>query len=343
MSSIQFNPPGVGPTNQKDPLDGSAPKSQVPNSDEDGVSYDNKPFGGSGPVLPKPAMSMAAMSLILQAMNAKMSEESIKFGESTLDGVRDDVKKNNAKRAEELKKYFENMEKGASGKKLGLLSAIGTFFKKLFSGDVGGAFKTLGDNIGNILKDLGQIIGMVLAVVAAVALTAATGGAGAGVLAAVIVGVVLMAGSMVLSDPMIMEAMLETLPEDQRQALSIALAVICAVAALTGGILMGAATGVTGVLATISTITSVVNACVSGGVTIQQGVDGYQKSGYQVDAMLNQADIDKIDAFITSLKGDMSRGQSHMRQLMESYSRVLEDTRDMLRHYGQNLSLSSSV
>ena len=293
------------------------------------------------PTLPAPSMSPTAMMIALTALQSKMAEEGIKFGEKSMDGVRTDIKQNAEKRAEQLKKYFEDLDRSLS-KRCGFFGLIAKFFKAVFTGDWKGVVDALKD-VGSILKDIAQIVAVAVAIAAAAALTVASGGAGAGLLAAAIVGAVLVIGGMAMTDPGIMEMIMEALPEDQRQAAAIALAVVGAVLALAGGIVMGAATGGASALATISTVTTAISGLISAGVTVDQGVKGYQAAEHRAGALRNQAEMDISDARMADLKGLLDRSQKDLKAMYEAFANALSSTREMITTYGQNQSRAASV
>lgn len=290
---------------------------------------------GSGPVLTPPKLSAAAMMIALTALNSKISAEGVAFGESTMEGVRKDIKSNAAKRAEQLKTYFENMDKVSNKTKCGLFGAIAHFFKNLFSGDIKGAFKCLTDNIGNILKDIAQIAAVVLGCVAGVAAAVATGGAAAPALALAISAAVLVIGGMAMSDPGITSLIVESLPENAQQAVAVTLAVVGAVLAITGGIMMGCLSGGATTLAAVSTTVTSISGLVNAGMTIANSVDGYAQSEYKAAAVKSQANMDKHDASTVELKGILERKQKDLKTLFDSFSTILQSTRDMLTAHGQ--------
>ena len=286
------------------------------------------------PALPAPTMSPTAMMIALTALQSKMAEEGIKFGEKTMDGVRDDIKKNGAKKIEELKKYFENMERSSS-KRCGFFGLIAKFFKAVFTGDWQGV-KDAAKDIGSILKDVVQIVAAVLAVAVA---TVVTGGVG--VLA--VVGAALVIAGMIMSDPGITEMILEALPEDQRQAAAIALAVVGAVLAIAGSICSGKAAGVDAVVASISKLATTASTLVSAGVTVDQGVQGYQAAEHKADAMRNMAQVDKTEALLEDLKSTLDRNQKDLKAMFDAFSSALQSTKQMITEYGQNQSRAASV
>ncbi len=332
----------TGPTPETDQLSGQNGQTGGTDGDVQGAGGKTPPTTPR-PALPTPSMSPTAMMIALTALNAKVLEQSIQFGEKSVDGVRKDIQDSADKRAEQLKKHFEQLDKVSSKKKCGFFGAIANFFKKLFTGDIKGAFQVLADNIGSILKDLGQLIAVVLAVVAAAVLTVGTAGAGTGVLVAAIVGASLVVAGMVMSDPGIIDLILECLPEDRRQAASIALAVVGAVLALAGGITMGFATGGASTLATVSTVATALSGLTSAGVTIQQGVDSYKQSEFKAGAQRTLADIDITDAKMTDLKALLDRNQKDLKVLFDAFADALSSTKEMILTYGQNLNRAASV
>lgn len=295
------------------------------------------------PVLPAPTMSAAAMMIALTALNSKIAEEGMSFAESSMEGVRKDIKESAVKRAEQLEKHFENLDKVSSKQKCGLFGAIANFFKKLFTGDIKGAFQVIGDNIANIIKDIAQLVAVAVAIVAAVALTVGTAGAGAGTIALAVAGAALVVGGMALTDPGVTQMIMESLPESSQQAVAIALAVVGAIMAVAGGIMMGVATGGASTFATVSTVTTALSGIGNAGVTLANGVDGFLQSGFKADAAKSQANIDRTDAQITDLKGILSRNQTDLKALFESFSTILRSTQDMIATYGQTQSRAASV
>ena len=345
MSNVRIDTP---PTTAAAQLEGQAPvgANEQAHTRKDmggiGDGTGNKPPVGR-PTLPPPTMSAAAMMIALTALNSKLSSESIAFGENTLDGMRKDLKDQAHKRAEQLKKHFDNLDKVHSKKKCGLFGAIANFFKKLFTGDIGGAFKVLADNIGSILKDVMQIVALAVALAASVALAGVTAGAASPAIAVVIAGAALVLSSMVLSDPAVMEAMINSLPEDKRQAAGIALAIVAAVIALAGSIMMAAASGGAGSITIATRVTSLLSAAADVAATLQQGVDGYLQSGYKAEAMTQQGEMDKTDARMTDIKGAMDRNQKDLKALFDAFSKILESTSAMIQVSGQNMSRAASV
>jgi len=157
MTQIDSNyrPQTLGPTSGPDaPDDKPTIRAGGTSGDVQGAPGTNQ-SGGPRPTLPPPSMSPAAMMIALTALQSKMAEEGIKFGEKAMDGVRDDIKKNGAKKAEELKKYFENLER-ASSKKCGLFGLVAKLFKAIFTGDWQGV-KEAAKDVGSILKDVEPI------------------------------------------------------------------------------------------------------------------------------------------------------------------------------------------
>jgi hypothetical protein len=303
--------------------------------------------GGVKPKLAAPALSAAAMMIALNALQSKMSQEGIQMAESTMDGVRTDIKANAKKRAAELKTYFEEMDKAAKPKKCGLFGAIANFFKKLFTGDIAGAFKGLAtdlkESIGNILKDIAQIVGAALAIVAAAVATAATGGGASPLLALAIAGTVMMVAGMAMSDPAIMDMIIESLPEDQQKAAMIALMTVAAVLSLVGSIMSGIGSGGAGTATAIAKIAVSVASIISGAATIESGVKDYQRSQHQVKATESQVKMDYMDAAMEELKGILSQKQGDMKELYDSFAKILDSTRNMIAQQGQAQVTAASV
>jgi enamine deaminase RidA (YjgF/YER057c/UK114 family) len=258
-----------------------------------------------------------------------------------MDGVRDDIQKNAQKKAQELKKYFDNLDR-STNKRCGFFGLIVKCLKAMVTGDWKSALEGLKD-VGSILKDVAQIAAVVLAVVAAAAVTVASGGTGAGLLALAVVGAVLVISGMAMNDPGIMEMIMEALPEDQQQKAAIALAVVGAVLALAGGVMMGCATGGSSVLATVSTVVTSISGLISAGVTVEQGVKGYQASEHKADSLKNLADVDITEAAMTDLKGVLERNQKDLKALYDAFANALSSTRDMITQYGQNLNRAAAV
>ena len=336
MSQIDGNyrPQSLGPTGGTDETGDKPVRAGSTSGDVQGAGGTNQ-FGGARPTLPAPSMSPTAMMIALTALQSKQAEEGIKFGEKAMDGVRKDIKESGAKKVEELKKYFDNLER-ASSKRCGFFGLVAKFFKALFTGDWQGV-KEAAKDIGSVLKDIVQIVAVVLAVAAAAVM------GGPGLMALAVVGAALVIAGMVMSDPGITEMILEALPEDQRQAAAIALAVVGAILAIAGSICSGKASGVGTAIAAISKLATIASTLISAGVTVDQGVKGYQAAEHKAESMRNMAQIDKTEALMEELKSTLDRSQKDLKAMFDAFSSALSSTKDMITQYGQNQSRAASV
>ena len=303
------------------------PSAAAARQDVGGVPAKTETKTVSRPELPAPAPSPAAMMIALQKLNMAMAEQAMKLGETSIKTMEKEIRDSAQERVKELKKYFENLDKVNTKKKCGLFGFLVKFFKAVFTGntaelkELGQTFK---DNWLTMLKD-------VLAVVVAIVALVATPVLGP----VAVIGASLLLVGMVLTDPGISDMIMEALPEDQRKAAMIALAVVGGVCCIAGGIMMGIATGGASTLATISTVLTTLSTLTEAGVTAYQGVDGYKQAGYKADAAKGQAQIDRTDARTAELQGELGRKQTELKDLFDSLSAMLQSTRDMITTYGQ--------
>ena len=289
----------------------------------------------SRPELAAPAQSPAAMMIALQKINMSMAEQAMKLGETSIKTIEKNIRDSAQERVKELKKYFENLDKVSTKKKCGLFGFLAKFFRALFQGktaelkELGQTFK---DNWVTMLKD-------VLAVVVGIVALAATPVIGP----VAIIGASLLLVGMVLTDPGIGDMIMEALPEDRRKAAMIALAVVGGVCCIAGGIMMGFATGGSGILATVSTVLTALSTLTEAGVTVYQGIDGYKQAGYKAGADKSQARIERTDANTVELQGELGRKQTELKDLFDSLSAMLQSTRDMITTYGQTQKTAASI
>ncbi len=308
------------------------------------------PAAFARPALPAPLMSAAAMMIALTALQSKVLEQNIEFGEKTMDGLRKDIQDKAVKRAEQMKTYFQNMDKQSSTQRCGLFGAIIHFFKNLAEGKPQEALDVLTHNIGSILKDVATLVVLAVSVIAAVAIAAATCGVGTGVVLLCAGAVAATLAGMVLADPGITDLVVNLLPEDWRMGVGIALAIAGLVCSVAGAIMLTVATGgagaagAVGSLATISVgVANAVSSLVSAGVSVQQGVEGYQQSGYKAGAIRATADMDITESQMEQIKATLDRSQKDLKTLYDAFAGALSSVRDMIIAYGQNQNRAASV
>lgn len=325
------------------PKGASLASTQVSDMTGAGTVAGKSAFGGTRPALPAPSMSAAAMMIALTALNSKIAEEGIAFGESTLEGVRKDIKANAAKRAEQLSQYFEKAAKKSNVQQCGLVGSFIHFFKNLFQGDIAGAFKVVAFNAFNIAKDAAMVAAAVAMVVAAVVITCCTAGGGAATIALAIAGAGLVLGGTLVSDPGVTSLLVNLLPEGAQPWVAMAICVVGAVMSIAGGIMMGIATGGASVPATIASVIGSLAGFVGAAATAYTGIEGLIQGKHQADATRSMADIDVTDAQITDLKAVLDRNQRDLKALFDMFANITESTRQMIATYGQNMSRAAQA
>ncbi|MDR2892605.1 MAG: hypothetical protein LBV80_05925 [Deltaproteobacteria bacterium] len=302
----------------------------------------SRPFLGK-PSLPAPTLSATSMMVALTALNSRIAGESITFGESAIEGMRNDIREQAAKRTEQLQQYFDNMNKVNNTQKCGLFGAIGLFFSNLFKGDPMAGLEIIKNNIGNIVKDVVMMGALALSATVAIAATVATVGAAAPSIALVAGGATIVLAAMVFSDPAITGAITNMMPENIRMGVSIAMAVITVIASIVGGVMMAVGSGGTSALTNISAVVSSISTLVGAASTLEQGVKGFIQSGYQTESMLQQAEMDKTDALMADIKSALERNQTDLRVIFDAFAKMVESTHGLIQTYGQNLTRAASV
>ncbi len=297
--------------------------------------------GGSaqGPSLPPPLISPAAMMIALQGLNSKIAETTMNYGETVLEGSRKDLKQSNERRVKKLEEHFENLEKSAKNKKCGFFGAIFSIIKALVTFDYSEVDDLMKNSLGPILKDIGTIIGAALAIAVAAVATVGTAGAAGPALGLAIAGAVLLVCSMVMSDPAITEAIVSALPDDQKQAATLALMITSLVVGIVSSGLSLAAGGAAKLASAgmriASAITDITTSIVSAGVSINDGVQEYMRSGYEQDALKNEADLLRMDAFMERIKTDQTTYGGDLKALAESFAKIAENTMSFIKEYGE--------
>lgn len=304
-------------------------------------------LGGSmsAPTLPVPLVDTAMMMMTLAKLQQRMSDESLKLGEEALKAAQKDVEDINERRATEFEKYWNDLEKSRSRKSMGLFGVIADFFKKLFSGDIGGAFKTLVDNIGPALADIAKLIGAVLSIVLAAGVTAISAGGGAAALGLAIAGMALMVSGMIMGDPGIQKMIMEALPEDQRQGAMWALFAVALALQIAGSIMQCCANPaeLTKLGALVKDMTTAVTTIVQGAVSISSGVEGKKATDSKASAMETQAQLERTKALLGKIQALQSRDISELKAILDSFASILSSTADMMKSYGQGYKAAASV
>ncbi len=333
-------------TSMTSQLEGTAP---VPSAQTNGAPKGDvnpvPPGGGApaptgqGPSLPPPQISSSAMMIALQALNSKISEATIEYGESVLEGTRKDLEQSNERRVKKLQEHFENLEKSIKSKKCGFFGAIFSIFKALVTFDFSEVGDLLKDSLGPILKDIGTLIGAALAIAVAAVATVGTAGAAGPALGLAIAGAVLLVCSMVMSDPAITDAIISALPDDQKQAATLALMITSLIVSIVSSGLSLAAGGAAKLASAgmriASIITDIATSIVSAGVSINDGVQEYERSGHEQDALKNEADMFRMDAFMEKIKTKQENYTGDLKALADSFAKFTESTMNFIKEYGE--------
>lgn len=304
-------------------------------------------LGGSqsAPVLPLPLVDTATMMMTLSSLQQKMTDESLKLGEEALKDAQKDVEDLNKRRADEFEKYWNELEKGRSRKSMGLFGVIADFFKKLFTGDIGGAFKTLVDNIGPALADIGKLIAGVLAIVLAAGVTALSGGAGSVALGLAIAGMAIMVSGMILGDPGIQNMIMESLPEDQRKGAMWALFAVALALQIVGSIMQCCSnpSALTQLGSMVKNLTAAVTTLVQGAVTIAGGVETKNATDAKANAVDMQAQIERTKAMLGEIQALQDRDIKDLKTILDTFASILSSTADTISTYGKGFRAAASV
>ena len=228
---------------------------------------------------------------------------------------------------------------------MGLFGLIANFFKQLFSGDIGGAFKTLADNIGPALADVAKLIAGVLAIVLASGVTALSGGAGSVALGLAIAGMAIMVSGMVMGDPGIQEMIMESLPDDRRKDAMIALFAMSLVLQIAGSIMQCCSnpSQLTQMGKMIKDVVGAVTSVVQGAVGIASGVDAKKATDAKASAVEMQAQMDVTKALISKLQAFQQRDMSDLKSILDAFRSILASTAQMMQSYGQGFRAAASV
>ncbi len=194
------------------------PSQGVTNADLQGAPRNTGTASTHAFTMPAPKADAASLMLALSALQKNISDASMDSVTNSINGQKAEIDKLNAKRAEEVKKYFENMEKSIPPKKTGLFGLVFKFFKAVVMApfvpkeETKAAFAELGEMAKNSVKDIIKDVLSVMAVVASIAIAVCTFGGGGplavATIALVIAASVASTAATMLSDPGIQDEIL---------------------------------------------------------------------------------------------------------------------------------------
>ncbi len=291
-----------------------------------------------------PNIDASSMMLALSALQKMTIDSTYANVSSAIESQRVDILAFNEKRAKEMKAYFENMEKASRPKKAGFFGIIIKFFKTLFKSIAHPSeAKELWSDFGKLLKNsIGNIIKDLLTLVIAAAAIALTGGGAAFVFVASI-GFICSVGSMIASDPAIIDLAMEgKTPEEQAKiskifmGFSIAFMVVSAICSITcavgayraGSEAMSAAQKTIDMVNRgISATKAIVLDGVGGAV---QSVDSYYADRAKVAAMLNTANSEQGQAEIAEAEKLIDDKIKTLSDLLAIEQKIIESTASLL-------------
>jgi hypothetical protein len=111
---------------------------------------------------------------------------------------------------------------------------------------------------------------------------------------------------------------------------------------MTGGANI-ASSGPTVVAKTTKLLLEGASALTSGIVSADTAIKDKIRMDHQVSATLHQSKIDMTDAHMTELKGILSQKQSDIKELFDSFAKIIQSTRDMIANQGQAKTTAASV
>jgi hypothetical protein len=306
-----------------------------------------QPGSGNIPMPPMPKMSPAAAAIALQMLNSKIFEEFVTFQSSATKASLKDIETANIERLEKIKEHFEHLREISENKKCGFFG----FFVALADAFSSGDFEELGEivsnSIGQMFKDLGTLIGAGIAIAVAALATGVTGGAASAALGLAIAATVLLVSSMVLSDPLISQKIVEAMPEDMKKNGGLALQITAMALAIIGSALSlgSSAAGAvpSAAMKVASTVTNLTSGLVGAGFSVADGVKGYQSAEHQEQAIRADADKDRIEANMAKLQTMQQASTADMRAFADAMAKALEEFMAVLEEYGKLAKKAASV
>lgn len=351
--SMTVNPSLVGgsstATVDETPPGGAGTKTAP--TDVDGATSQSGGSASTGrPTLVQPKMNAAAMMIALTALNSKIAQEGIEFGENVVQNAQSEIQKMGEKRAQQIKQHFDEMAKINTTEKCGLFGAIVKSFSKVFSGDIKGAGQVWADNVLNVLKDFGTIATAVIMVLGAIAVSGATLGAGSPLLVGAVIGASLMVVGVVASDPGLQSMVLSGMDEGEaKNKAATALSWVGFGVTVAGAILgigctlgMSSAASVGSISATVGTMGSMISG-VNLATTLLTAKENYSQTVIRAKVLESGADMDRSEALMEEMKSILGRQQKDLQTLFDSYSNFIQSTRNLVMTQGQNEVRAASV